>query len=297
MVMSQSVEMPKFLAVDFYCGAGGTTRGLLDAGGYVIAGIDKDSDCKETYTHNNPNTTLDLAIPEFLELDMFPTSPEYPYGEQHKVYEALQESIPRGRAMAPGIPLLFAICAPCQSFTKFVQRKMTTFRSETRDRDRSLLSQTIGFIEEFRPELIISENVSNIVRGESLEIWNSFHTKLRDLGYNVGVGRICASRFGVPQYRRRAIMMAIKKDTGNRLEFDIPIPYQDLESQPLPTVQDALADFPPLQAGEEHEDVPNHVCRNLTEINRKRLMSVKPGEPNFGFADSTFGGPFVALPY
>jgi hypothetical protein len=33
---------PKFLAVDFFCGAGGTTRGLIDAGGYVIAGIDKD---------------------------------------------------------------------------------------------------------------------------------------------------------------------------------------------------------------------------------------------------------------
>lgn len=34
-------EMPEFLAVDFYCGAGGTTRGLIDAGGYVICGIDK----------------------------------------------------------------------------------------------------------------------------------------------------------------------------------------------------------------------------------------------------------------
>ena len=40
--MSDHDNMPKFLAVDFYCGAGGTTRGLLDAGGYVICGIDKD---------------------------------------------------------------------------------------------------------------------------------------------------------------------------------------------------------------------------------------------------------------
>ena len=34
-----TLDIPKFLAVDFYCGAGGTTRGLLDAGGYVIAGL------------------------------------------------------------------------------------------------------------------------------------------------------------------------------------------------------------------------------------------------------------------
>lgn len=37
----ENTPNPKFLAVDFYCGAGGTTRGLLDAGGYVAAGVDK----------------------------------------------------------------------------------------------------------------------------------------------------------------------------------------------------------------------------------------------------------------
>ena len=54
-----TLEIPKFFAVDFYCGAGGTTRGLLDAGGYVIAGIDKDSGCHDTFVLNNPNRKLD----------------------------------------------------------------------------------------------------------------------------------------------------------------------------------------------------------------------------------------------
>ena len=40
---------PRFLAVDFYCGASGTTRGWLDVGGYVIAGIDKDEAYRDTY--------------------------------------------------------------------------------------------------------------------------------------------------------------------------------------------------------------------------------------------------------
>ena len=57
--MPNFINTPKFLAVDFYCGAGGTTRGLLDAGGYVIAGIDKDKGCRDTYLYNNGNTTLD----------------------------------------------------------------------------------------------------------------------------------------------------------------------------------------------------------------------------------------------
>ena len=66
--MPNFIDTPKFLAVDFYCGAGSTTRGLLDAGGYVIAGIDKDERCHETYLHNNGNTTLDGDEPAFLAL-------------------------------------------------------------------------------------------------------------------------------------------------------------------------------------------------------------------------------------
>ncbi len=87
-------QAPQFLALDFYCGAGGTTRGLLDSKGYVIAGIDKDTVCRETYLHNNRNTTLDCAAPKFLALDMFPASEEYPGGQQEQVYDALRQLIP-----------------------------------------------------------------------------------------------------------------------------------------------------------------------------------------------------------
>ena len=124
--------MPKFLAVDFYCGAGGTTRGLLDAGGYVIGGIDKDDSNRVTYQRNNRNTTLDRDEPQFLAFDMFPDCPDYPQGRQQKVWDKLRELIPHYRQMAAGVPLLFVICAPCQSFTKFVQRRMTVDRTQSR---------------------------------------------------------------------------------------------------------------------------------------------------------------------
>lgn len=289
--MQELVRTPKFLAVDFYCGAGGTTRGLLDAGGYVIAGIDKDTDCRETYTHNNPNITLDRATPKFLGLDMFPATPEYPKGEREQVYAALRELIPQSRTMSPEAPLLFAICAPCQSFTKFVQRNMTASRSESRKRDMGLLHQTIGFIYEFQPDMIISENVSTIDRGANLATWNDFRAQLGRLGYNVGTGRVCASRFGVPQYRRRAILMAVRMKSRDDFAFDLSVPTEnaDLANQPLQTVRDAIGDLPPLQAGESCSDIPNHTCRNLSQTNRNRLRSVKPGESNHGFAESPFG--------
>ena len=118
--MLNALDTPKFLAVDFYCGAGGTTRGLLDAGGYVIAGIDKDEGCHDTYVLNNPNEKLNGDYPAFLALDMFPSSEDYPSGQQHEIWHRLERLIPMYRNEAPSVPLLFAICAPCQSFAKFV---------------------------------------------------------------------------------------------------------------------------------------------------------------------------------
>ena len=286
--MLKTDESIKFLAVDFYCGAGGTTRGLLDAGGYVIAGIDNDGGCRTTYQRNNRNTALDCSEPKFLALDMFPTSPDCPQGQQDEVWNELNTLIPRYRSLAPGVPLLFAVCAPCQSFTKFVQRRMTDKREQDRERDQSLLSQTVGFIAKFQPELVISENVASIKSERFGNVWNDFQSQLRGLGYAIGERGICASRFGVPQYRRRSVMLGFKNGPDSDSALNPPVPYHDTAMPPCST-SEAIGHLPPLQAGQASPDIPNHVCRNLTEINRLRLMSVKPGEPNFGFAESRYG--------
>ncbi len=281
-------ETPKFLAVDFYCGAGGTTRGLLDAGGYVISGVDKDKSNRVTYQRNNRNTTLDGDEPKFLALDMFPRCLDYSQGQQQEIWDELRELIPRYRQMAPGVPLLFVICAPCQSFTKFVQRRITGARSQSRERDLNLLTQTVGFVEEFLPEMVISENVASIKKGQYRHIWSGFQEQLRDLGYAVGEDRVCASRFGVPQHRRRSVLLAFKTDHGCESALNPPVPYHDPEARQV-SAREAIGHLTPMQPGEQCADIFNHVCRNLTEVNRRRLMSVKPGEPNFGFNETPFG--------
>lgn len=283
-----TLPLPRFLAVDFYCGAGGTTRGMIDAGGYVIAGIDKDETCRTTFVRNNPNTSLDRLPPQFLALDMFKASGEYPGGEQHEVWERLRSLIPKFRDNFPDLPLMFAICAPCQSFTKFIQRNMTDERSETRARDQNLLSQTLGFIDEFKPELVMSENVASIKTGKLRHVWHEFRNSLELLGYDVDDRHVCASNFGIPQRRRRSILVGIKRQNHRQQDDRLQIPEQDIDAQ-LQTVQQAIDHLPPLDPGEESINVPNHVCRNLTEVNRKRLMALQPGEPNFYLATSDFG--------
>ena len=109
---SKGGSNPRFLAVDFFCGAGGTTRGLIDAGGYVIAGIDKDIRCERTFAENNVNERLDHAPARFLTYDVFPKTKDYPYGQQKELTIELDRLISCYRRKAPRVPLLFAICAP-----------------------------------------------------------------------------------------------------------------------------------------------------------------------------------------
>ena len=286
--MEVVVREPKFIAVDFYSGAGGVTRGLVDAGGYIVAGIDNDESCRETYERNNRNTTLDNNSPAFLALDMFPCSQEYPDGQQEEALEALRSLIGKYRGIAPGIPLLFAICAPCQPFTKFVQRRMTDGRVNWRERDSNLLSQTVRFVDEFQPEMIFSENVAGIERSNYREVWAGFRQELSK-NYHTGAGVVCASKFGVPQYRRRSILMAVKRRRGDVNGFDLTIPESAVGISEISTVKGAIGHLPSIDAGEKHDEIANHECRNLADINRKRLQSLKPGQPNWCLENSKFG--------
>lgn len=85
----EQAVLPKFLAVDFFCGAGGTTCGLIEAGGYVIAGVDKDARCAQTYSENNVNKSVDHTVSRFLQFDIFPKSEDHPDGQQEELREEL----------------------------------------------------------------------------------------------------------------------------------------------------------------------------------------------------------------
>lgn len=87
---------PRFLAVDFFCGAGGTTRGLIDAGGYVVAGIDKELRCERTYVENNPNKHGDCEPPLLIARDVFPKTDTYATGEQAELAAELAKAIAAG---------------------------------------------------------------------------------------------------------------------------------------------------------------------------------------------------------
>ena len=290
----KKTKEPSFLAVDFFCGAGGTTRGLIDAGGYVIAGVDKDHRCAETFTENNRNRLLDRRPPEFLEYDIFPRTSEYKGGQQKELFAHLEFLIGSYRSKARRIPLLFAICAPCQPFTKLSRKELSERRQEGRERDRNLLAEATKFVSRFEPELVLSENVSGIGDPKYGGVWDGFRRKLERLGYLTGSKVVCTSKFGIPQYRKRSILVAVRRDKvrserfADLLETEMLVPDSDPDS-PLVSVREAIDHLPPIAAGEQHRKIPNHRARTLSALNLKRLKAAKPGMSNAYMEQTRYG--------
>lgn len=285
---------PRFVAVDFFCGAGGTTRGLIDAGGYVIAGIDKDGKCAETYRQNNPNNSVDYARPIFLEHDIFPRTHEYPGGQQRELMDQLTRLIPHYRSKAPQVPLLFAICAPCQPFTKLSKKTLSDDRKLGRERDSNLLREAAVFVDRFQPELVLSENVAGIKDARYGGVWDEFRRCLEELGYATGTKVVCTSKFGIPQFRKRSILVAVRRDLvrderlADLLSNELLVPEQDPNAA-LMSVADAIGHFPPIKAGETYKTIPNHRARTLSELNLRRIASAKPGQSNAYMESTPFG--------
>ena len=294
LTQAHTESRPKFIAVDFFCGAGGTTRGLIDAGGYVITGVDKERRCELTYVENNRNTHGDRAPPIFLARDVFPRTGEYPAGEQTELAAELSGAIAAARRQFPGVPLLFAICAPCQPFTTMSRYAMSEERLEKRDRDSNLLRSALFFVAEHDPELVLSENVAGISDPRFGGIWAEFRTDLEKLGFATGSKTVCVSRFGVPQYRKRSILLASKREQtapsylADLLEGELTVPERDPAAHAA-DVRSAIGHLPPLGAGETHPSIPNHRSRSLSELNLKRIGAAQPGETNRYLFDTEHG--------
>ncbi len=77
------------------------------------------------------------------------------------------------RRKARSVPLLFAICAPCQPFTRLARKQMSDKRIERRARDMNLLREACRFVRKYEPELVLSENVAGIGDPKYGGVWGT----------------------------------------------------------------------------------------------------------------------------
>lgn len=144
------------------------------------------------------------------------------------------------------------------------------------DRRFSLLDEFSRFVEEYEPDFIFFENVPGMkkLKPEESPLYK-FEKKLKNIGYYVsGPQVVYAEEYGVPQKRRRLILIASKL---NNIEFP-KATHGPMAKKPFVTVRDAIATLPKLTAGSENKKVLNHKSAKLSEINLARIKNIKEGE-------------------
>jgi DNA (cytosine-5)-methyltransferase 1 len=227
------------VAIDVFCGAGGLTFGLQKAGINVIKGIDLDSSVEETYTKNNPKS-------QFLKSDI-----------KDVTKESLLAGVDRSKNR-----LLLAGCAPCQPFSLQNQKRAM------KDRRRSLIMEFYRLVKETLPEYILIENVPGFMK-ENNKYHTHFVVGIRELGYNYVEKIVNAVNYGVPQIRRRYVLLA------SRLEqITFPEETHGMDKKPPKTVGDTIKKYPRITAGSCYKKIPNHISKNLSPKNMQRIKLI-----------------------
>ena len=227
----------KIACVDLFCGAGGLTHGFVLEGIPVVAGIDMDPACRFPYEANNDQA-------KFVERDISQVSAN----ELNKLFGDADLKILAG-------------CAPCQPFSTYAQR----YELDGKDGKWGLLYHFARLAEQTNPDVITMENVPTVAKHV---VFHDFVDTLKRLGYKVWFDVVDSSKYGVPQMRRRMVLLASKYGEIKMIEPTHPKPS---------TVRQAIGRLRSLQAGEAASRDRLHASSSLSEKNLKRIRASKPG--------------------
>jgi DNA (cytosine-5)-methyltransferase 1 len=218
-------------AIDLFSGCGGLTLGLKLAGFKVLAAVENDALAVETYKANHPEV---LVLP-------------------HDIREVKAAALRKHLRLETGELDLLAGCPPCQGFSTLRTRNGA---KQKRDRRNSLITNMVRFARAFRPKAIMMENVPGLA-----EHW-SFRKLCRDLrriGYRIEWDIKDARNYGVPQRRKRLIMVAGRK-------FEVLLAK---ESKAIKTVRSAIGDLKsPGRSRDKLQNLPENRSAKVRKLIR-----------------------------
>ena len=235
---------------DLFAGCGGGSIGFQQAGFEVIGAVEIDGDAAAAYVANVGVQPLARDVREVTGADLL-----------------AQAGIGVGE-----LTLLFG-CPPCQSFT--ILRRGTAETSADGARN-SLPREYTRLVKELRPRHIAFENVPGMMGARWRHRFDELLMDLAALGYGCAWAVLDAADYGVPQRRRRLVVV------GSRLvEPTLPAPTHSASGDdglsPHLTVRDAIGDMLPLGPGEADPADPFHRARRHSDIAIRRLQAVPEG--------------------
>ena len=170
---------PSFNFIDLFSGCGGLSCGLEMAGHKCLLGVDANKDAIQTFAANHHHAEVYL-------------------GDIKKLKGAKLKELLKGQSvdMVVGGP-------PCQGFS-------TVGRGEVEDERNLLFKEFVRIVNETKPKVIILENVTGLVAKKNQVILKQIFKHFEKLGYNMDARVLSAEEFGVPEKRRRTIIMGVK---------------------------------------------------------------------------------------
>lgn len=225
--------------IDLFCGIGGLSQGFVQEDFNVVAGFDNDSSCKYAYEVNNKA--------KFYTRDITSLSPD----ELLKLF---------GNCVR-----ILIGCAPCQPFSSY------SYKIKDKDTKKvNLLYSFLKIVGAVEPLIVSMENVPQLEKFENGQIFQDFCDGLKLLGYNIHYEIVYCPEYGIPQKRRRLVLLASKLG-------DIKLIPKTHGAGNYVTVSDTISDLPPIKAGETDTNDQLHTARALSAINIERIKASKPG--------------------
>ena len=230
--------MKKFTCVDLFSGAGGLSRGFMDAGYDVVLGVDFNESALKTFKANHGDAKTML-------LDLF----------DHKNIDVIVKYL-----FDNGISLDVLIGGPpCQGFSIAGPRDMN-------DRRNSLYLAMVKLARRIKPKAILLENVPGMIQTNDGIGAKRIVDDFKKIGYKMVPKLLYAPDYGVPQIRKRVFFVGLR----DGIEFEFPKPIFSPEQ--YVTCEDAIGDLPSLQTkdGEiiKGEEIQDYLCEPQSEYQK-----------------------------
>jgi DNA (cytosine-5)-methyltransferase 1 len=208
------------LAADLFSGAGGMSLGLTRAGFRVVLSADHDAEAVETHAHHFGGLALDWDL-----------------SDSSKVEAVAQLLIDNRIDVLAGGP-------PCQPFSKAgrsgIRDRVRKGLRDPHDQRRDLWRSFIEVVRLARPAGVLMENVPDMALDREMFILRNVVEELEQLGYAVQEQVVDSRDFGVPQFRQRLLVAAVR----DRRSFRFPTPVAEQV-----TLWNAIGDMPEIEGG------------------------------------------------
>lgn len=233
-------RLPRIEVVDLFCGIGGLSYGLRSQGFHILAGYDIDETCRYAYETNNGAPFINKDVRKVTKEDI------------NHLYHKHSIKVLAG-------------CAPCQPFSSYA------FKNKEKDPNKYDLLYEFGrLVKEVNPDIVTMENVPAIKSFKLKDVLGDFVSTLQGEGYYVQYKIVFCPDYGVPQTRRRLVLLASKLG-------DICLIAPTHQKGHYRTVRDVIGDMPALQAGETSSTDELHKSAALCALNLRRIQATPYG--------------------